>query len=424
MLTFLFKGLIRDRSRSLFPVLTVLTGVSLTVFLFAYINGFVSDMIKSTAHYNTGHVRIMTQAYAQESNQTPNDLALIGIDTLLLNIGKIYPGMIWTPRIKFGGLIDIPDAHGETRIQGPVIGMAIDLFSESSPEKRLLNISDALVQGRIPNKQGEILIAEEFATKLKVAPGDTATLLSSTMYGSMAMTNFRIVGTVRFGISALDRNAIMADISDVQMALDMHNAAGEILGFFPDDNFHEEKAYQITGSFNEKYRYPEDQFSPVMGALPEESGLKEYMALTGVAGLIIIGVFVVAMSIVLWNAGLMGSLRRYGEFGVRLAVGEEKGHIYRTLLLESLMIGIAGSILGTALGLIPAFIMQIYGLDLSFLFEHSSMMVTGVLHAQVTAATYLIGFVPGLLATVLGTAIAGIGIYKRQTSQLFKELEA
>lgn len=424
MLKFLFKGLVRDRSRSLFPILTVFIGVALTVFLYSYLNGFVSDMIKSSAHYNSGHVRIMTKAYSQESNQSPNDLAIIGIDTLIQNVEKSYPDMIWTPRIKFGGLIDIPDKNGETRIQGPVSGMAVDLFSRESPERKFLNLDESLIKGRIPEKPNEILIAEDFARRLKVAPGDTATLLSSTMYGSMVMTNFVIAGTIHFGIAALDRGAIITDISDIQKSLDMNNAAGEILGFFKDDNFHSEKAYRIRDSFNEKYKNSEDEFAPIMGALPEESGLSDYMGLIDIASFVIIGIFIFAMAIVLWNAGLMGSLRRYGEMGVRLAVGEEKGHIYRTLILESIMIGIVGSFLGTLFGLIPSYLMEIYGLDLSFLFEKSSVMITGVLHADVTYETYLIGFIPGILATVLGTSIAGIGIYKRETAQLFKELEA
>ena len=424
MLKFLFKGLVRDRSRSLFPILTVFIGVALTVFLYSYLNGFVSDMIKSSAHYNSGHVRIMTKAYSQESNQSPNDLAIIGIDTLIQDVEKSYPDMIWTPRIKFGGLIDIPDKNGETRIQGPVSGMAVDLFSRESPERKFLNLDESLIKGRIPEKPNEILIADDFARRLKVAPGDTATLLSSTMYGSMVVTHFVIAGTIRFGIAALDRGAIITDISDIQKSLDMNNAAGEILGFFKDDNFHSDKAYRIRDSFNEKYKNSEDEFAPIMGALPEESGLSDYMGLIDIASFVIIGIFIFAMAIVLWNAGLMGSLRRYGEMGVRLAVGEEKGHIYRTLILESIMIGIVGSFLGTLFGLIPSYLMEIYGLDLSFLFEKSSVMITGVLHADVTYETYLIGFIPGILATVLGTSIAGIGIYKRETAQLFKELEA
>ena len=64
-----------------------------------------------------------------------------------------------------------------------------------------------------------------------------------------------------------------------------------------------------------------------------------------------IAVFLLAMSIVLWNAGLLGGLRRYGEFGMRLAIGEEKGHVYRTLIYESILIGIIGTIAGTIAGI-------------------------------------------------------------------------
>lgn len=423
MIKFLLKGLMRDRSRSLFPVLTVFIGVFLAVFLYSFLNGVMSDMVKSTAHYQTGHLRIMTQAYAQEANQNPIDLAFVGVDNLLQSLNEKYPEILWTPRIKFGGLLDIPDEKGETKTQGPVTGMAVDLLSDSSPEHKLLNIEDAIVRGHIPDQPGEILIGDEFAKKLKVAPGDIATLISSTMYGSMTMANFKIAGTVQFGIAAMDRGAIFTDISDIQFALDMQDAASEILGFFPDDVYNDERATLMSVSFNEEFKDADDQFSPQMGTLPEESGLTDYLAMVDSMAIIIIVIFVVAMSIVLWNAGLMGSLRRYGEIGVRLAVGEDKGHVYRTLIMESVMIGIFGSILGTLAGAGIAYLMQVYGLDFSFLLKNSSMMISGVYRAQVTLGSFIIGFAPGIISTVLGTSIAGIGIYKRQTSQLFKELE-
>ncbi|RKY87645.1 hypothetical protein DRQ09_04140 [candidate division KSB1 bacterium] len=423
MIKFLIKGLMRDRSRSLFPVLTVFAGVFLAVFLYSYINGVVSDMLKMTAHYQTGHLRIMTQAYAKEINQNPNDLALIGVNELLQKLNKKYPQMIWTPRIKFGGLLDIPDENRETKIQSPVIGIAVNLISKSSPEYKLLNIKSAIISGHIPNNPGEILIADEFAKKLNVGPGDTATLISSTMYGSMTMVNLKIAGTVYFGITAMDRSAIFTDISDIQSALDMQDAAGEILGFFPDDIYHDEQATLIASSFNEEFKNPEDKFSPQMGTLPKESGLSDYLATINSMSIVIIAIFIVTMSIVLWNAGLMGSLRRYGEIGVRLAIGENKGHIYRTLILESMIIGIFGSILGTLAGTGIAYLIQVYGLDMSFLFKKSSLMIPNELRARVTSGSFVIGFIPGIFSTVLGTSIAGIGIYKRQTSQLFKELE-
>ncbi|MBI1923120.1 FtsX-like permease family protein [Candidatus Poribacteria bacterium] len=431
MMKFLLKGLLRDRSRSVFPVLTVFAGVMLTVLLYSWLQGVVSGLIQSTAHYSTGHVRVMSRAYAAEADQIPNDLGLIGVDTLLTGLRKDFPEFLWTPRIKFGGLLDIPDENGETRSQGPVSGTAVSLLSSlrfaqgqaSSPEWKILNIKNAIVRGRAPQNPGEILIADEFAKKLKVQMGQTATLISSTMYGSMSTTNFIVVGTIRFGVAAMDRGAMIADISDVQRALDMEDAAGEIMGFSPDDIYHNDRAQAVTTAFNAKYNHSEDEFAPVMGTLRNESGLADYLDMVGAYSGVIIGIFVLVMSLVLWNAGLIGSLRRYGEIGVRLAIGEETGHIYRSMLGESLIIGLVGSALGTLAGVGFAYYLQVKGIDISSMMKNMTLMMSSVIRARVTPMSFIIGFIPGLLATFLGTAISGIGIYKRQTSQLFKELE-
>ena len=54
----------------------------------------------------------------------------------------------------------------------------------------------------------------------------------------------------------------------------------------------------------------------------------------------------------------------------------------------------------------------------------SEMVLPNVFYAKVTSELYYIGFIPGVLATVLGTMLAGLAIYKREMSQLFKELES
>ena len=130
-----------------------------------------------------------------------------------------------------------------------------------------------------------------------------------------------------------------------------------------------------------------------------------------------------AMSLVLWNAGLLGGLRRYGEVGVRLAVGESKGHVYRSMVSESILVGIIGSVIGSTIGLSISFMVQKHGLDVSGYMKNASMMMPSVFRTEISFTSFYIGFIPGLFATVIGTALAGIGIYKRNTAQLFKELE-
>jgi putative ABC transport system permease protein len=134
-------------------------------------------------------------------------------------------------------------------------------------------------------------------------------------------------------------------------------------------------------------------------------------------------IFIFVMSLVLWNSGLMNGIRRYGEIGVRLAIGESKGHIYRSLILESFLIGIAATIIGTAIGLIFSYFLQYNGIDVSSMLKDSKVIMSATMRAQVTPASYFIGFFPGVIASVAGAVISGIGIYKRNTAQLFKELE-
>ena len=150
----------------------------------------------------------------------------------------------------------------------------------------------------------------------------------------------------------------------------------------------------------------------------------QYVALSKGWTAYISAIFIVAMALVLWNAGLLGGLRRYGEFGVRLAMGEEKSHVYRTLIFESVFIGIAGTIVGTVFGLFFAWLIETYGIDISGMMKGGALMMPSTIRAKITPVDYYLGLIPGLISTVLGTMLAGIGIYKRKTAQLFKELEA
>ena len=423
MIKFLLKGILNDRSRSLLPIIVVALGVALTVLLHGWITGALGDSIEMNANFNSGHLKVMSRAYAKDYEQMPNDLALLEVDPLVKKMKNNYPDLDWVRRIRFGGIIDFPDEKGETRAQGPVVGWAIDLFTPGSTEIQRFKLQGAILSGKLPSKPGEALITNDFATKFKVKPGDAFTLFGTTMDGGMAFRNFTVAGTVRFGSSVVDRGAVIADITDVRKALGMEDAAGEILGYFNTGVYDDKKATTIMNNFNEKYKADNDEYAPQIIRLRDQGGIAEYLDISNAMGAIMIFIFVMAMSIVLWNAGLLGGLRRYSEFGVRLALGEEKKHIYRTLIYEGFLIGIIGSIVGTAVGLSVSYYVQVVGLDLGDMMQRSTLMMPTVVRTRITPTALYIGFIPGVFSMVLGNALAGIAIYKRNTAQLFKELE-
>ncbi|MFZ5939186.1 MAG: ABC transporter permease [Bacteroidota bacterium] len=423
MIRYFLKGLIRDRQRSLLPVIVVTIGVMMAVLLQTWVTGVFGDMVDFNAKFTTGHVKIMSRAYAENRDQMPIDLALTGTGELKQELSGRWPDVTWVERIQFGGLIDVPDSLGETRAQGPAVGMAVDLLSPGTKEIDRLNLVRSLVRGALPSRPGEILISEDLSQKINAGPGQTVSLITSTMYGSMSVSNYTVSGTIRYGVTILDRGGIVLDLADARFALDMDDAAGEILGYLPSGEYDEVEADSITAQFNRSYYGDADNFAPEMLTLSEQNDLGAMIEIVNNFGSLIILIFLIALSVVLWNAGLLGGLRRYGEIGLRIAIGEDKGHVYRSMIYESVLIGIAGSIIGTAIGLGLAAILS-KGIDLGTMLQNSSMMMQSVFRTRITPTSWYIGFIPGLLSTILGTMLSGVGIYKRQTASLFKELQA
>ena len=485
MIRFLAKGLIRDRSRSLFPLLAIIITVTLVIFGIGFMEGAMNNFLNSTAVISSGHVKVVTRAYKKESNQLPNDLALFDTENIIQTLTNMYPDYFWTPRITFGGLLDVPDKNGETKEQGPVFALGIDFFSKDSRQTEIWELEKCLISGQLPKDRDGALISTKLAEQLGLSIGDHVTLVGSTMDNAFTTYNFNIVGTFNLFKGQADRQMMLVDISGARQALDMKDAASQILGYHHSLYYNDQEAITMRENFNltysdsiaqnlrnkesydalsymagwnkisnvEKRKLPKQRtealsdnqmydnaeewedlsvedpaiFSPTMIALRDGSQLASMVDFSNVAMGVMAGIFLVIVMIVLWNMGLMNGLRRYGEIGLRLAMGESKGQVYRSMVYEAVIIGFVGTLMGTIFGVSLTYYVQEFGIDYSEAINQMSsgtMVIPNVFYAKVTPELYYIGFIPGVLATVLGTMLAGLAIYKREMSQLFKELEA
>ena len=423
MIRFLIKGVLRDRSRSLFSVIAITIGVFLAVVYRGFVAGIFDDMLRQGAIMMTGHVKVTTRAYAEEAALLPMDLALLGVEETMEQLSADYPGMFFTPRIVFGGLIDVPDEEGVTREQGPVAAMAIDLLSPGSRQVELWDLENRLVEGRLPQSANEALLGDVYARRLMVGPGDIVTLIGSTMHGAFTTHNFTIVGTVAIGVGSLGKNLLLTDISGARQALDMADGATEILGFYNDMFYDDDAAVARASDYNAARDGTGDEFSPYMVPLRDQYDMGAMIDYMDVAVVIFIGVFFIVITIVLWNLGIMNSLRRYGELGVRLAIGESKAHVFGSMVIESTVVGIGGWLVGTALGMAVVYYLQEVGIDYGAMMEDFNMPISHIMRGKITPDSYYLGLFPGVVAPVVGTMLAGRAIFKREMSQLFKELE-
>jgi len=426
MIRFLTKGILRDRSRSLFPILVVTLTVAMIVFFQGFMTGITSSFFRDTAVVSTGHIKIMTRAYEEENQLLPNDLALLETDQLVENLHQKYPDHFWTPRITFAGLLDVPDEDGETLEQGPAIAFGIDFFSPDSRQLEIWDLEKRLTAGRLPEKIDEVLLGTKLANRLGIKIGEGVTFIGSTMNGAFTTYNFTVAGTFSLNMGPVDKQMMLVDISGARLALDMENAASEILGYTHSLYYEDEDAVTMRQEYNAAQSDSSDIFSPIMRALRDSNQMGTLVDMNNAFMVILLGVFMTIVMIVLWNMGLMNGLLRYGEIGMRLAIGESKGQVYRSMILEAIIIGFIGTVMGTSIGLGLTYYMQEVGIDYTKGLENltsTNIIMSNVFYAKVTPDLYYIGFIPGVLATVLGTMLAGRAIYKREMAQLFKELE-
>ena len=426
MIKFLTKGLLRDRSRSLFPVLVITLTVTLVIFSIGFMQGSMNSLLFDTAVILTGHEKVVTRAYNEESQLMPNDLALMDVDQLIENLEQEYPDFFWSPRITFSGLLDVPDENGETRAQGPVIAYGIDLLSNGSRQVEIWDLERSLVSGKLPENSNDALISSKMADQLNIRIGESVTFIGSTMENAFTTYNFNVSGTFNLRKGQTDRQMMLVDLSGARLALDMDNAASEIFGFTHSLYYDDETAVALRTDYNKINSDSSDIFSPFMIALRDGNQMGTMVDISGAMMAIMGGVFLVIVMIVLWNMGLMNGLRRYGEIGLRLAMGESKGQVYRSMISEAIIIGLTGTVVGTGIGLALTYYVQENGIDYTKGIEalsNSSIVMPNIFYAQVTPDLFYIGFLPGVLATVLGTMLAGLAIYRREMAQLFKELE-
>ncbi len=422
MFKFLLKGILRDRSRTVFPLITIAVGVSLIVFMWCWAVGVLSQVIAKTADLDLGHLKIVTNAYEEMIKQKPYDLCLTETDQLFVKLDKEFPEISYAPRTYFGGLIDLPDSTGNTISQSDFMGIALNLIHDRKEHERF-NLNSSLIKGRLPENSEEILVSDNLFEKFNIELGREVSLITSTMYGSMSIRNYNIVGTVKFGVQALDRGAVMIDNSAISGLLDMENATGEVFCFLKDGDYDTDTVNKIKDRFNQSYNDKSDEFSPYMRILEDDETLGFMIGMTKQSvGIMTFGLMLM-VAIVLWNSGLLNGIRRYGEIGVRLAIGESKKHVYLSMIYEAIILGVVGSILGTAIGLAISYYLQYHPIDISHYMKNSSIMMTNEFGAKVDFMSYVIGFIPGIIASTLGAVLAGRAIYKRQTSQLFKEME-
>jgi putative ABC transport system permease protein len=432
MIRWILQGILRDKNRSLFPFLVVTAGVALVVFTVGFMEGVFMGMIDTTANLDTGHLRLVNKPFYDEEHLNPMDRALTAQNEIRNWLKENSdPKIKWAPRIRWGAIADVPDENGETKSQTPIIGMALDLLSPDSEEIGRLDLSNSLVEGNVPRGPKEILLGYELARTLDVGLGQTITLLGQTFDGGLATDNYKVAGLVRFGVFAMDKKMALIDLKDAQDSFYMEDTVTDWLGFLPSHvSSKEYKTFknELQSRLNTLKLHPPDDWAkddvPIVLSVLEQRNLDNLTGVFEMVKKIFVGIIVLLMVLVLWNAGLLNGIHRYGEFGLLLAMGQTHRKLVWMMGVEALSIGILGSLAGCLIGGGVVYYLQEVGINMGDAFAQTGMMMNDIMRGRVTAESFLLGVGPGIIASVLGSLFASVALFQRSEANLFRELEA
>ena len=91
------------------------------------------------------------------------------------------------------------------------------------------------------------------------------------------------------------------------------------------------------------------------------------MGMTELFGLIILGIFLAALSFGIVNTMLMAILERTKELGMLKAIGMDRNKIFRMIMLETIFLTLLGSTVGVILATLALIPSLKAGVDLSFM---------------------------------------------------------
>jgi lipoprotein-releasing system permease protein len=196
-----------------------------------------------------------------------------------------------------------------------------------------------------------IIIALDTAVSLGVAVGDTINVIppmfSITPLGMIPkMKAFRVVGIIQQRGGFIDTYFAYVDLAQAQTFFDLHGVASgvelEVDGF--------DQARPVAQALRDTYRFPysvrswEDLFGSFLAALNlEKLGLFIVLAI-----IVLVAAFNIATTLI------MVVMEKHRDIAILRSMGATSRSIMQIFILEGLIIGTLGTLLGTGLGLLLA----------------------------------------------------------------------
>lgn len=322
-----WRNLWRNRKRTVLALLAIAVGQWALLATRGAMRGYADNIQNAITGPMLGHVQLHDPQYREER---AIDLTIGDVAAKTAVLRALPHVADATPRI-YAPVLCAP--HKEAFI-ATVVG--IDLESESKPFGLLSGFS-----GRL--QPGQVLLGYRLARNMQAAAGQEIALVGQAADGSFANDLYTVAGIVNGPSDLVNQTGVVMRLDDAQRLLAMPDMAHEFV-------------IRADGVESVPELLLRLQAEPALRGLeviewralmPE---MVMIMAVIGYSAYLVLALMLVAAVAGIANTVMMSTYERMQEFGMLLALGCTPGRIVRMILIEAVLIGVLGVLIGTLMG--------------------------------------------------------------------------
>jgi putative ABC transport system permease protein len=342
-----WRNVWRNKRRTLIALVAITLGLVFLAFMDGSIAGFQQAIFGNAVRLQGGNVQVHAPGYREKAKRLPL-LPLVDADAVV-QAARAQPQVVAASRrINTGGFVSSREATMPVMISGiePELEAPVGLLAQNTARGRYLAAGD----------QDLILIGQAMAAQLKVDVGDRITLLGRATHEQMRRRTMTVVGVYDLGLPEAEKEMVYISLAEAQTLFDLRDQATEVVVAL--QSVGQEKivvtALQAALPAYEVASWQE--LNPEMNQSLQVD--KQVMGIFGLVVLLIAGVGIL-------NLMLMAVFERTREIGLLAAMGLKRHEILGLFLLEGVLIGLLGALVGCVLGGLVVVVIGQVGIKLS-----------------------------------------------------------
>jgi ABC-type lipoprotein release transport system permease subunit len=342
-----WRNVWRNKRRTLIALVAITLGLVFLAFMDGSIAGFQQAIFGNAVRLQGGNVQVHAPGYREKAKRLPL-LPLADAD-VVVQAAQVQPQVVAASRrINTGGFVSSREATMPVMISGiePELEAPVGLLAQNMARGRYLAADD----------QDLILIGQAMAAQLKVGVGDRITLLGRATHEQMRRRTMTVVGVYDLGLPEAEKQMVYISLAEAQTLFDLRDQATEVVVALQSVGQEKAVVAALQAALPAYEVASWQELNPEMNQSLQVD--KQVMGIFGLVVLLIAGVGIL-------NLMLMAVFERTREIGLLAAMGLKRHEILGLFLLEGVLIGLLGSLVGCVLGGLVVVVIGQVGIKLS-----------------------------------------------------------